>query len=259
MTEEASYDGNKLRTQPTWDSPKDARQNDGAGVYPNYYSHKTRSGHVFMMDDSNGSEHVTVQHRSGSMIQFMPDGAVQIVTNNGQYNVVFGENRMLVTGASDIVVQGDASLRVDGNYNVNVKGDTNFNVNGDFNISSKNLNQTIRGNVDVQAKNKTEKIEGSSTSQSQGSTTIVSQAGMTVGSSSDSLALAAAKQVGVMAKGGSMTFKAGGKTSFKSGGDFAADAPMVWFNSGKAEDVESVFSQTKAEQPSKESDTSIDV
>ena len=259
MTEEASYDGDKKKTQPTWDSPKDARQNDGAGVYPNYYSHKTRSGHVFMMDDSNGSEHVTVQHRSGSMIQFMPDGAVQIVTNNGQYNIVFGENRMLVTGASDIVVQGDASLRVDGNYNVNVKGDTNFNINGDFNISSKNLNQTIRGNVDLQAKNKTEKIEGSSTSQSQGATTIVSQAGMTVGSSSDSLALAAAKQVGVMAKGGSMTFKAGGKTSFRSGGDFAADAPNIWLNSGKAEDVESVFSQTKAEQPSKEPDTPVDV
>ena len=261
MTEEASYDGDKKKTQPTWDSPKDARQNDGAGVYPNYYSHKTRSGHVFMMDDSNGSEHVTVQHRSGSMIQFMPDGAVQIVTHNGQYNIVFGENRMLVTGASDIVVQGDASLRVDGNYNVNVRGDTNFNINGDFNLSSKNFNQTIRGNVDVQAKNKTEKIEGSSTSQSQGATTIVSQAGMTVGSSSDSLALAAAKQVGILAKGGQLMMKSTGKATLWSSGNLVAiqGSPRVMINSGAHDDVESLFSQTKAKQPSKEPDTPVDV
>jgi hypothetical protein len=259
MSDNNSSDDPKKVTPPSWSSPEDARKSKSAGKYPNYYSHKTRSGHVFMMDDSNESEHVTLQHRCGSMVQFMPDGAVQFVSHNGQYNVVFGENRMLVTGAYDVVVQGGGSLKVDGDYNMTVKGDTNLDVNGDFNITAKNMNQTIRGNIDVQAKNKTEKIEGSLTSQAQGSMTLVSDAGMTIGSSSDSVAIGASKQVGIMAKGGAVSVKSGGKTSFKAGGDFAVDAPRVLMNSGAAEDVESVFSQAAAKTPSKEPDTPVDV
>ena len=66
----------KKNTPPKWSGPKDARELPGAGKYPNYYAHKTRSGHVLLMDDSNGAEHVTLQHRSGSMVQFHPDGKV---------------------------------------------------------------------------------------------------------------------------------------------------------------------------------------
>jgi len=259
MSEKKSTEDPKKITPPKWSSPEDPRKNAKAGKYPNYFCHKTRSGHTFMMDDSNEAEHIVLQHRSGACVQFMPDGCVQFISHNGHYDVVFGENRMLVTGAYDVIVQGGASLKVDGNYNVTVKGDTNLDVNGDFNVTAKNMNQTIRGNIDVQAKNKTEKIEGSSTSQAQGAMTLVSDAGMTIGSSSDSVAIGAAKQLGLMAKGGSVSVKAGGKTSFRSGGDFAVDAPRVFSNSGVSEDVESVFSQTAAKVPSKESDTPVDV
>lgn len=206
----------KKKTPESWDSPKDARESESAGQYPNYYSHKTRSGHAFMMDDSNGSEHVTLQHRSGSFVQFMPDGGIQFTAQNGQYNVTFGENRMLITGAYDITVQGGASLKVDGDYNVNVKGDVNFNVNGDLNMTAQNINSTVRGNYDIQAKNKTEKIEGSSTSQSHGATAIMSKGGMTIGSSGDSVAIGGKNQVGIIAKGGEVAIKSGSKTSILS-------------------------------------------
>jgi hypothetical protein len=212
MAEESSTSDPKNTTPSEWDSPKDARQNESAGKYPNYYSHKTRSGHCFMMDDSNGAEHVTMQHRSGSMVQFLPDGCVQIVCCNGLYNIIFAEHRVLVTGAQDIVVQGDASLSVDGNYNVKVKGDTNLTVEGNFNVTAKNLNQTILGNIDTIAKNKTEKIEGSITSQSTGATSIASDAGMTI-SSGDSLAVVGKNQVAVASSGGELMLKSGGKMS----------------------------------------------
>lgn len=239
-------------TEPTWSSPEDARKNEKAGQYPNYHSIKTRSGHLIMMDDSNEAEHVTIQHRSGSMIQFLPDGAVQFVSHKGQYNIVFGEDRILVTGAQDIVVQGDASLRVDGNYNVNVQGDMNLNVEGDYNITAKNNNQTVRGNIDTQAKNKTEKIEGSMTTQAHGSVSLMSQKGMTLGSSDDSLALGAKKQIGLNAKTDSITMKSGGKTSIIATDDFAVDAPNIYLNSGVAEDVETVFNQAAATIPEEE-------
>jgi hypothetical protein len=53
-------------TPPKWDETQDARKLPGAGKYPNYWAHKTRSGHVFMMDDSKGAESITIQHRGGS-------------------------------------------------------------------------------------------------------------------------------------------------------------------------------------------------
>jgi hypothetical protein len=277
MSEKKSSDDPKKVTPPKWSSPEDARKNKSAGKYPNYYSHKTRSGHVFMMDDSSGAEHVTLQHRSGAMIQFMPDGAVQFVSHNGQYNVVFGENRMLVTGAYDVVVQGSASLKVDGDYNMTVKGDANMDVNGDYNVSAKNMNQTIRGNIDVQAKNKTEKIEGSSTSQSQGSMSLISEAGMTVGSSGDGLALGGATMIGmvspgdILVKSGADTsiksdtgikLEGAAKVSVKSGTGIGMDANPIRLNEGfseSARDANQVFKQSAAKVPSKESDTPIDV
>ena len=96
--------GNKLETPPKWDETEDARKLPGAGKYPNYWAHKTRSGHVLMLDDSKGAESVTIQHRGGSMIQIMPDGKVHVRAQNGQHTVVFGENRMYVTGAQDITM-----------------------------------------------------------------------------------------------------------------------------------------------------------
>lgn len=247
-TTESSTDPKKT-TPKKWDSPKDARQNSGAGKYPNYYSHKTRSGHAFVMDDSNGAENITMQHRSGSMVQFMPDGCVQIICNNGQYNITFGENRILVTGAQDIVVQGDASLSVDGNYNVKVKGDTNLTVEGNFNVTAKNLNQTILGNIDTIAKNKTDKIEGTVTSQSQGATSIASDAGMTI-SSGDSLALAGQNQVAVGSNGGELMMKSGAKMSLLSRSIVAIDGTQVKINEGASDDLMNKFVQKPAPKAS---------
>ena len=113
-------------TAPTWSTPKDARE--GSGQYPNYWIRKTRSGHVFMLDDSKDKEHITLQHRSGSMIQFMPDGAVQSVVNRGRFDTTFGEHRSKVTGATDLTTQS-RSARVEKNDNTTVLGNSTTAVN----------------------------------------------------------------------------------------------------------------------------------
>lgn len=207
----------KKETPTTWSGKKDAREAKGAGKYPNYYSHKTRSGHVFMMDDSNGAEHVTLQHRSGTAIQFHPDGAIQLTSHNGSYEIIFGEKRMKITGAYDVVVDGAASLRVEGNYNTTVNGDMNTTVKGNMSVSSKNFNQVVSGNMDIAAKNRTEKIEGSATTQAvSGAVSILGGSGVTLASPSGSVAMGAAKQVGILAGTGLM-MKSGQKTSIKAG------------------------------------------
>lgn len=147
----------KFETPSTWDSCTDARDDPASGIYPNYWTHKTRSGHCFTMDDSKGGEHITLQHRGGSMIQFKPDGCVQFVSHNGQYNMVFGENRVKITGAYDITVAGGGSLRVEKDYNLTVGGNMNTKIEGDYNMTAKNYNATIREDITIAGKNITAK------------------------------------------------------------------------------------------------------
>ena len=85
MANEKNYNPNKERktTPNKFKVAEDARKVEGSGKYPNYWSYKSRSGHNIIMDDSKGNETVTVQHRSGSAIQFRPDGGVHYTTRNG--------------------------------------------------------------------------------------------------------------------------------------------------------------------------------
>jgi hypothetical protein len=207
--------GNPKNVTPAdWSGPPDAR--DTGGEYPNYnVITKTNSGHVIMTDDTKGSEHVTIQHRSGSMLQLTPDGGISIGAQNGMYQIIFGENRMLITGAQDITVQGGGSLYVKGDYNMTVEGNHNTVVHGDMNLTAKNLNQTIRGNMDTTAKEMSTNIEGSSKITSQGITTIASDGGLALLSTSDSVTLGAKQNLGVYS-GNKMMLEAGSSMHMKS-------------------------------------------
>lgn len=161
-TKKINPNSERKTTPKKYKVAQDVRKEEGAGKYPNYWSYKSRSGHNIIMDDSKDNESVTIQHRSGSAIQMRPDGSVHFTTHNGKYEVVFGEDRITVSGAQDITVKGDASLRVYGDYNVTCHKNYNLTVMGDYNFTAKNLNRQIRGNIDTQAKNETKKLEGSS-------------------------------------------------------------------------------------------------
>jgi hypothetical protein len=174
------------------------------------------------MDDSKGAEHVTLQHRSGSMVQFHPDGKVAITAQNGQYTFTFGENRVKITGAYDITVDGAASMKVDGDYNLTVGKNMNIAVKGDLNVNAKNFNQNMIGNIDIAAKNMTTKLEGSSAVTARGSMGLTSKGGFVAGSVDDSSTLYAGKQMALLADTDEMMIRSGKKMSFESAtGDIA--------------------------------------
>lgn len=150
MTTTSSKNSAKT-TPPQWEQFTDARENQSSGKYPNYWVRKTRSGHTMIFDDSEGAEHITIQHRNGSMIQFMPDGAVQYVSHNGQQNIVFGENRVVVTGAQDTTVRGDASTKVNGDHNMTVDGGSYSAVAGPVVQVGKSSSQFYEKQCDIQA------------------------------------------------------------------------------------------------------------
>jgi hypothetical protein len=274
MAETTNKSDPKDTTPPKWSGPEDARSKKGAGTYPNYYTMRTRSGHVLTLDDSEENESVTLQHRGGSMVQFMPDGAVQFVSQNGQYNFVFGENRVQITGAYDVTVKGSGSLRVDKDYDCTVMGNYNMTVNGDFNLNAQNFNGQVRGDMDFNAKNFNMKVEGASTLSSHEQTNITCDGGIQLSSSSDSVAIGAAKNIGMKsgskmmiqsladmhiksdsgtrmeATGGSLDFKAdgtiasesAGQMSLKAGGTIAADGTNIYLNSGASQEADSADS-----------------
>lgn len=242
-------------TPDKYTGPKDARELPGAGTYPNQHITKTRSGHTFTYDDSDGSESVTLQHRSGSMVQFLPDGAVQFVSHNGQYTFTFGENRMHVTGAYDITVKGGGSMRVEGDYNHTVMGNHNVTVNGDYNMTAKNMNTVVRGNMDTSAKNMTTKVQGSTEIATEGVTTISSDGGLSIASTGAGASILSKGDLGIGTTGkltmegdgevhvkasGKMNIDSGAKLSLKAGSQIGIDGSETWIQSGVADSADSM-------------------
>lgn len=144
----------------TWDALPDSRSDPKSMQYPDQKIFYTPSGHCIIMDDSKGAEHLTIQHRSGTCIQFQTDGAIQLTAQNGAYEIIFGEKRMKITGSHDVVVDGCASLKVNGDYDMTVGGDLNITSHNDINFTGRSTNFNLAGNMDISALGLTAKTDG---------------------------------------------------------------------------------------------------
>lgn len=131
----------------TWSEPYPAYN----PLYPYNKVIETESGHLFEMDDTPGSERITISHRAGSFIDMYPSGSkVQKVTKSN-YSIIMGDDylhvmgRVLVTVGEGVYIKvlGDAHIEVDNNLNLTANGDLNVRVGGDYNIYAQNMNQTI--------------------------------------------------------------------------------------------------------------------
>ena len=199
-------DRSQGKTKGDWTHPHhESRKGQSTGTYPDYFSWKTRSGHTFQMDDSQGGETITLQHRGGTAIQIAPDGTLNITAHNGKYEVIFGEDRMTVSGAQDITVKGDASIRVYGDYNVTCQKDYNLTVLGNFNLTAKNHNRHVLGNIDTQARNENKKLMGSSSKIARGSIAYVSKGSATIASHSDQVHIGGGSGVNMYVDEGDIT------------------------------------------------------
>lgn len=88
-----------------------APANPYAAVYPNNKVTQTTSGHVIEIDDTPDGERIHIHHKSGSFIEFHPDGSVVIKTANVYIDAGANANLRADTinvtgGAGDVVVDG---------------------------------------------------------------------------------------------------------------------------------------------------------
>ena len=102
----------------------------GNSVYPFNNVTKTRSGHIFEVDDTLGYERIHRQHKSGTHETFTESGGRILTVTGENYTVVFKDDNMVVVGNVNITIAGDGNTTVMGNYNLHVEGDMNTTVRG---------------------------------------------------------------------------------------------------------------------------------
>lgn len=131
------------------DGLPDARSDSRADNLLNTIRTRTRSGHLIEYNDNEGAEHLTFQHRTGSMVQMQADGSVRFVSQNGMMGFeIFGEGYVKVTGAYNLIADGDISIR---GKNIDIHSDENttFTVGETLTIAAKNMATTVQGKYEV--------------------------------------------------------------------------------------------------------------
>lgn len=143
-------------------------------VYPKNKVIQTTTGHIIEVDDTPGLERINVMHKTGSYIDIMPDGSIQVhsvkdiryVSDNdlsglvsGGYDVDVKKNsKTTVAGNDTMNISGDASLIVDGKNNQTIKGDETITIGGkstrtitgDETVTTGgNLKIIAAGNIDI--------------------------------------------------------------------------------------------------------------
>ena len=137
----------------------DTREDKRTNNLLNTQRTKTRSGHVLEMNDNNGVEHITLQHRSGAMVQFQPDGAVRFVSQNGKMGFeINGEGYVNVTGAYYIAAKS-GSITIEKDLDMTVHGDMKLTVDGTYSVAAKNMTTTIAEKYELTAQNATMAME----------------------------------------------------------------------------------------------------
>lgn len=98
----------------TWDEPYPSYN----AMYPFNHVTETESGHAFEMDDTEGFERVQLSHRTGSTLEFLPEGHTKIKSQKSRYDVTMGDHRSYVNGEKYETVDSDMYLRVNGKLRI---------------------------------------------------------------------------------------------------------------------------------------------
>lgn len=101
----------------TWDEPYAQGSEKSKTQYPYNNVHEYESGHVMEVDDTPGAERIHTYHKSGSFVEFQPDGS--------RVQKIVGDDFEIVYGNKTLHVEGDLTINVTrGNVNIKVdKGD----------------------------------------------------------------------------------------------------------------------------------------
>lgn len=116
----------------SWEEPETTYKTQ----YPFSKVFESESGHSFEVDDTPGGERITLSHRSGSFVEYFPDGVVVSKITKDNYSIILGTDRVVIMGKCQVTVKGDSEVLVEGNADVKVGGNFKMDVGGTCNINS---------------------------------------------------------------------------------------------------------------------------
>lgn len=119
-TEDTYVDWKKENLAP------DEPESPFAAEYPANHVTHTDMDNIIELDDTPGAERVHIFHRSGSFIEFHPDGKVVIRSVKEMYEATFDKRTMYVKGNLKIMTPGNIDLVAVGDINIRAKGDVNI-------------------------------------------------------------------------------------------------------------------------------------
>ena len=132
----------------TWDQPEIAY----GTIYPNNHVYESERGHLLEFDDTADKQRIHLYHRTGSSVEYNPNGDRIDIIKGISYNITSSHNLVNIDGRSDISIGGRHKIFInkDGqennNYDIQVGPNANINIQvdtGDVNIV------TLQGKVNV--------------------------------------------------------------------------------------------------------------
>jgi hypothetical protein len=145
-----------------WNQPEPSYK----AVYPHNKVYESPSGHIIEIDDTAEAERLFINHKSGTFIEIMPDGAVNQRIQTSEYKIILKDKNLSVTGNLNITVTGDTNLSVTGNVTENITGNVTRTVDGD-------VTEDIKGNFTrTIGKNLTDTVSGDSSTKASGNVNI---------------------------------------------------------------------------------------
>lgn len=116
--------------------------------YPKNNSINTASGHLIEYDDTPGFERINFQHRTGSKVEMLSNGDMEIHSSGSKYTIIAGDDHAVIRGCVVIVTESNANIRVQGNADIEVDGDLNQLIQGNHNLEIQgDQNIRVHGNV----------------------------------------------------------------------------------------------------------------
>jgi hypothetical protein len=161
-------------------------------LYPYNHVYESESGHLSEFDDTPGAERIHIRHRTGSSIEYSPDGTRTDIIKNDFYTLTTGNQSVYIQGNSDTTIDGRHKLYINKNgglnnhYDIQIGPGANINIqvdNGDINLHTLNgrlnfnsggdTNLKVGGSLTIDvAGNLIQNVEGNTTENTSGSVIV---------------------------------------------------------------------------------------
>lgn len=126
-------------------------------IYPFNHVYHSESGHFVEIDDNKESERISINHRTGSFVEFHPNGDRVDKIVRDSYQSIFRDSRVHVSGYSEVTIDKGMKILVNSgenenteeeslNFDIHVGKNANINIyveKGDLNVTLEEGNSNI--------------------------------------------------------------------------------------------------------------------